>query len=207
MNFKKKYAKFPNPKFIQLVKQLFETEPVSLFASLTLAEMNILVAANGLQTGMQYKVTDKDWNLVATSPNTSKPLVGIIKILNGGTLPVWLQTDEFYVSTGELKVSHYNSPLLIQGYAGYYVSKLIFKNNGSANIDDIILRNPADNVELFTGGSPFDVYPGSYAELLLKTGCGGFVGNTPSNTYNLYVFASGTISYYVYLVFKKIPEL
>ena len=45
---------------------------VPIVTSVTKAELDALVAANGLNEGLQYKVTDKNWLLVATGANTYK---------------------------------------------------------------------------------------------------------------------------------------
>jgi hypothetical protein len=204
MSFKKKYAKFPNPKFIQLVKQLFETEPVSLFASLTLAEMNILVAANGLQTGMQYKVTDKNWNLVATSPNTVKPLVGvIIVILNGETFPVWLETDVFYVDSGLITSDISNTPMVITGKSGYFVENIVVKNNGDNYMSQVKLKDSSD-VQLFRSTSA--IMKNLTAVLLTdgtSSSAGMYIINPNSATYSLYASFAGTISARIILKFQK----
>ena len=43
---------------------------VPIVTEVTKAQLDVLVAANGLNEGLQYKVTDKDWLLIATSSNT-----------------------------------------------------------------------------------------------------------------------------------------
>ena len=142
MNFKKKHARFPHPKFIELIRQMYESAPLT---SLTFAQIEALVAANGLKTGMQYKVTDKNWNLIATSSNTAKPLFGIILILNGETLPAYLETDVFYVDSGPISNNISSNGLIITGKAGYFVENLFFTNNGSANAGSISLQDSDRN--------------------------------------------------------------
>ena len=41
-----------------------------IVTEVTLAELEALVAANGLNEGLQYKVTDKNWLLIATGDST-----------------------------------------------------------------------------------------------------------------------------------------
>lgn len=45
-------------------------ETVPIVTEVTKAQLDALVAANGLNEGLQYKVTDKGWLLLATSANT-----------------------------------------------------------------------------------------------------------------------------------------
>jgi hypothetical protein len=142
MNFLKKHARFPHPKFVELIKQMYESTPLTLLA---LTELNALVAANGLKTGMQYKVTDKNWNLIATSVKTTKPLFGIIMILNGESLPSYLETDVFYVDSGPISTNISSSGIEIAGKVGYFVENLFFTNNGSASAGSIGLQDSDRN--------------------------------------------------------------
>jgi hypothetical protein len=43
---------------------------VPIVTDLTFAELTDLIAANGLEEGLQYKVTDKNWLLTATGNNS-----------------------------------------------------------------------------------------------------------------------------------------
>ena len=43
---------------------------VPIVTEVTKAQLDALVAANGLNEGLQYKVTDTQWLLIATSDNT-----------------------------------------------------------------------------------------------------------------------------------------
>lgn len=63
---------------------------VPIVTDVTKAELDALVSANGLEEGLQYKVTDKNWLLTATSNNSyifneSIPCKKYIAVINNGS--------------------------------------------------------------------------------------------------------------------------
>jgi len=72
---------------------------VPIVTEVTKAELDALVAANGLNEGLQYKVTDKGWLLVATSNNTLKAASGTINTINE-LLPTYIDADIVIIDTG-----------------------------------------------------------------------------------------------------------
>lgn len=110
---------------------------VPIVTELTFAELEILVAANGLNEGLQYKVTDKGWLLTATGVNNyimnnSVPYISYSAILNqtntelypGDTIVIGKEyqifeifgTDDFsnigFVNTDTPFIATGNSPTL-----------------------------------------------------------------------------------------------
>jgi hypothetical protein len=75
---------------------------VPIVTDVTKDELDALVAANGLNEGLQYKVTDKGWVLIANSNNTLKSLDDILIINNGDTIPEYIIFTTLIVDTGEI---------------------------------------------------------------------------------------------------------
>ena len=73
---------------------------VPIVTEVTKAQLDALVAANGLNEGLQYKVTDTQWLLIATSDNTLKSSTGEILTTNAIGLPEYIETDVLLVDTG-----------------------------------------------------------------------------------------------------------
>lgn len=84
---------------------------VPIVTEVTKAELDALVAADGLNEGLQYKVTDKDWLLVATGVDTLKASTGTLKIVNGTDL-TGITSDILVVYSG---IINYNIDTVVNG--------------------------------------------------------------------------------------------
>jgi len=73
---------------------------VPIVTEVTKAQLDALVAANGLNEGLQYNVTDKTWLLVATGVNTLTSHSGELTILNSEGLPEYIDTFNLIIDTG-----------------------------------------------------------------------------------------------------------
>ena len=84
---------------------------VPIVTELTFAELEALVAAEGLNEGLQYKVTDKNWLLVATGNNTLSSIIEPITVLNGDIIPDYITSNYlaviFEVDT-DISITPYN---------------------------------------------------------------------------------------------------
>ena len=65
---------------------------VPIVTEVTKLQLDALVAANGLNEGLQYKVTDKDWLLIATSNSLLKPLYETL-VLSDDIIPDYIITN------------------------------------------------------------------------------------------------------------------
>lgn len=71
-------------------------------AELTLAQLETLIAAEGVVFGRNYKVTDKNWLLTGIASNKLVDFAGQgITILNGETLPTGVEPNVLFIDTGE----------------------------------------------------------------------------------------------------------
>jgi len=93
---------------------------------LTLTELAVLITNSGLNKGLQYYVTDKDWLLYATSVNTLKPVSGSLHIFNGETLPTGIEPDILFIDTGIVDWDTVTNPLTINPIANYDEIPLVF---------------------------------------------------------------------------------
>lgn len=107
---------------------------VPIVTDVTKVELDTLVAANGLEEGLQYKVTDKGWLLVAISVNTLVPAAKLIVMYND-TFPNYIISDKLLIDTGNLIDVPDATDTTINVPAGFVLSKVFVKNN---NIADII---------------------------------------------------------------------
>ena len=72
---------------------------VPIVTEVTKAQLDALVAANGLNEGLQYKVTDKDWLLVATTSSTLSPISGVL-LMDNTQKPTYINADVLLKDTG-----------------------------------------------------------------------------------------------------------
>lgn len=74
---------------------------VPIVTEVTKAQLDALVAANGLNEGLQYKVTDKGWLLLATSANStdlltpSNPFIIIVENDDSLIIPSYINVKDF----------------------------------------------------------------------------------------------------------------
>lgn len=115
---------------------------VPIVTEVTKAQLDALVAANGLNEGLQYKVTDKDWLLIAISDSTLSPIYSIISILSGDIIPAYIIHNEVIISTGQISGDYTTQPLEIHIPAGFFIRYIKNDNNSllpatSTRIEDI----------------------------------------------------------------------
>lgn len=140
---------------------------VPIVTEVTKAELDALVAANELNEGLQYKVTDKGWLLIATSVNTLLDVDNIIRITNGDLLPSYIDSNQLIIDTGIL-TGDLSTGFLIHVPANYYVQNMRTKNLNEAAIPKLEVYDDQEEGILFKGafaglGSTLydKAYPGS----------------------------------------------
>jgi hypothetical protein len=97
---------------------------VPIVTEVTKAQLDALVAATGLNEGLQYKVTDKDWLLIATSTNTLKAATGLLVIQNE-VFPTYISSDVLLCETGIITSDISAVPHEILIPIGYLYTKLL----------------------------------------------------------------------------------
>ena len=114
---------------------------VPIVTSVTKAELDALVAASGLNEGLQYKVTDTniDWLLIATSSNTLKSINGVIKLMNGILFPSYIDSEIIYLDTGLTYDVDENDNIFITGPSGYLFESALVKS--SSNLSAFSIMN------------------------------------------------------------------
>lgn len=131
---------------------------VPIVTSLTLAELEILVAANGLNPGLQYKVTDKDWLLIAMSNNTLYSVV--IKLIAPDSLPSYINCETLLIECNvdvDTTLVHYIIPVPV-GY--YFILALIPSAEAPYFGADMKLQDPDENLIIpALGAQPAVYYP------------------------------------------------
>lgn len=75
---------------------------VPIVTEVTKAQLDALVAANGLNDGLQYKVTDKNWLLIATGTNTLEAIFGKIVINYPDTMPDYIDAQFLILKSGAI---------------------------------------------------------------------------------------------------------
>jgi len=116
---------------------------VPIVTEVTKAQLDALVAANGLNEGLQYKVTDKNWLLIATSNNTVTNIDNIYILVND-ILPVWLRPQNLFIYTNTINYdisASTGTPLYISCLANhdlmYHPESLIFMTNSEDPIEQV----------------------------------------------------------------------
>jgi len=82
---------------------------VPIVTEVTKAQLDALVAASGLNEGLQYSVTDKDWLLVATGVNTLMTQNGVLTVLASENVPSYINTERLIIDTGVINYSITNA--------------------------------------------------------------------------------------------------
>lgn len=89
----------------------------NVVTELTFTELEALVAANGLNEGLQYKVTDKGWLLVATANNLLMPVKDItieIDDSNAVLIPAFINIIKFTaIKTTTVDIGGQGEPMSI----------------------------------------------------------------------------------------------
>lgn len=132
---------------------------VPIVTEVTKAQLDALVAANELNEGLQYKVTDIniDWLLIANSVNTLKAATGTLYLINGIILPDYITTDILIIDTDSI-IQDIEDPGLtiyvpqdyifykfIASVIGVGIEQILFMVNG-VGFHKVI---PADGVGLY----------------------------------------------------------
>lgn len=148
----------PNPK---------ADKQVALVTELTKAQLDALVAANGLNEGLQYKVTDKDWLLLATSDNTANSLTSFLFVQNGEWIPDYISCNNILVDSGIVDLSGHDESngkaLLIEVKSGYYLKGVYLSDinltDASSNYLKVLDDNDSQliNIHLSTDASNYTV--------------------------------------------------
>lgn len=122
---------------------------IPIVTELTKAELDVLVAANGLNEGLQYKVTDKDWLLMSVGNNTLIPFKNKLMINNGELIPPYIYTEILCIDSGLITSDYSASYLQIEVPASFYPKSLKVINN----TDGSIPLTATQNIDIFV-----DVY-------------------------------------------------
>ena len=131
---------------------------VPIVTDLTFAELEVLIAANGLEEGLQYKVTDKNWLLLATSTNTyiyinSTPYLSVVGLISqyGTDAPVIdflhkeFDVTSSYVGTGDFYLN--------MDYTEMKVFSALFSNQPSPNTIEMYYQNDGESFNILTKNS------------------------------------------------------
>ncbi len=94
---------------------------VPIVTEVTKAQLDALVAADGLNEGLQYKVTDKNWLLIAISSNTLNSFNGILLIVNE-TIPPYINPDVIIIDTGNVIAETLGVPEITSSISIYVLS-------------------------------------------------------------------------------------
>lgn len=142
---------------------------VPIVTEVTKAELDALVAANGLNEGLQYKVTDKDWLLMANSSNTLLPVDQIILYANEQGrcgVPSYLICNRYITMLDVTRdiSSETGDPLFINfvdedgnSLADYFLEKIIFYTDElTSSISNILITFDGNTIVENQGLSPND---------------------------------------------------
>ena len=93
---------------------------VPIVTEVTKSQLDALVAADGLNEGLQYNVTDRGWLLLATSNNLLKPLYDVLVLSDGDdVIPAYIITNNVvFVKTIDFSVV---TPFYLPIFDGYFV--------------------------------------------------------------------------------------
>jgi hypothetical protein len=100
---------------------------VPIVTEVTFAQLEAVVAENGLNEGLQYKVTDKDWLLVATSQNTLKAATGRLYTNNDVVDMSFIFADDIIIEVAIVGDITYGTgtPLAVNIPLDYYPVRMI----------------------------------------------------------------------------------
>lgn len=161
---------------------------------LTLLQLNALVTSNGLKEGLQYKVTDKGWLLTAISEN-SLTVVGVLKLINGDTMPDYLEGDTIYIDTGAITSNIQSVPFQINISKKYYAISAHIHNIGTSDAAytfSFVLAGSEimhlSNNDLFAGYMAYINAAGVVSDTTLT---GGYSFQLPVADYILEFYAAG----------------
>lgn len=157
---------------------------VPIVTEVTKAELDALVAANGLNEGLQYKVTDKDWLLVATGVDTLKSATGTLTIINGTELSDKIETDLLYIDTGVVIGEYENGKIVVhvnyEKYVAFYAEiHIIATNDGEVNY--IYDGTPIGTQDMLPGDRAFNLITfGNNVNTVKHIECNTWVDNVDS---------------------------
>jgi len=128
---------------------------VPIVTELTYAELQALIAAEGLNEGLQYNVTDKDWLLVATGVDTLKAASGTLKISNEA-FPTYIYADKLFLDTGYIHLTDGELyPILRPD--GFILGSELFVDNSLTSYTDLKIAWGSD-IEIDTQSNKFIQY-------------------------------------------------
>ena len=119
---------------------------VPIVTEVTKAQLDALVAANGLNEGLQYKVTDKNWLLIATGVNTLK--CELLEVNYPDALPAYVEAQFILLKSGLIpnNVSTFNFTEFAADYMFMYADFIFLSdttmtaylsNNGIQMTDNV----------------------------------------------------------------------
>lgn len=131
---------------------------VPIVTEVTKEQLDALVASNGLNEGLQYKVIDKNWLLTANSSNTLVSSNGILIILYNDTLPDYIDSKKLLIDTGNLTNTLDNTPININVPDFHIFAKFTLKNNNTTGVITSIAVNTLEDTAVSLSG--WEVEPG-----------------------------------------------
>ena len=114
-----------------------------IVAELTKAELDALVAANGLNEGLQYKVTDKNWLLLAKSENMLLSVKKYLSLNRTESVPEYIDSEFIMIDTGviDTDISVVENYLLVDTDISNYIADFCILDfvNYSDSISNLII--------------------------------------------------------------------
>ena len=160
---------------------------VPIVTSVTKAELDALVAANGLNKGLQYEVTDKGWLLIATGTNQLISQQSL-SISNTEVNLDYIYAENIHWDSGIITdniSSSGGNPILINRPDGYICEEIYFQSNcpGDSYLTSvgisIYIDPPIDEMytqKIALSPNNLEIYSGT--EQVSADGVGGVDGNT-----------------------------
>lgn len=124
---------------------------VPIVTEVTKAELDALVAADGLNEGLQYKVTDKGWLLLANSGNTLISLPGFLTVTINEWIPDYISCNNILMESGLIGLADADEnngvPFLFEVKSGHYLNGCYFNDGDSIEINTVVkILDDADNL-------------------------------------------------------------
>lgn len=124
---------------------------VPIVTEVTLAQLEALVAANGLNDGLQYRILDTniDWLLVADSNSTLKSAIGVINITNTIVLPAYIIAPIALIVCGNITTDISGTAFEVVVPANFIPTLAYIKPHHSALAD--VTFTDSDQDEIYSG--------------------------------------------------------
>lgn len=128
---------------------------VPIVTEVTYVQLLALIAASELNEGLQYRITDKGWLLLATSNNTyiyvnSTPYLSVVGLINqsGTDAPVIdFLHKEFNLVSEYINIGDYN---LVMDYTEKKVFSALFSNIAAPNTIEMYYQNDGEGFNVLT---------------------------------------------------------